>query len=78
MASQRKKHTTTLKSKLRMPGWILTRNASNLLTVPMPILSRVPNLTWAVDVFYEEQDGYTHVVEGMKNYIASFFINPIT
>ena len=48
------------------------------IAVPMPILSRVPNLTWAADVFYEEQDGYTHVGEGMKNYIASFFNNPIT
>ncbi|KAL6321843.1 hypothetical protein AAG906_035542 [Vitis piasezkii] len=44
--------------------------------VPMPLLARILNLTRAVDVIYEEQDGYTHVGKLMKNNIASLFINP--
>ena len=46
--------------------------------VPMPIVTRVLSLTRAADVFYKEQDEYTHVGKAMKNYIMSFFINPIT
>ncbi|KAJ9676225.1 hypothetical protein PVL29_024963 [Vitis rotundifolia] len=45
--------------------------------VPMPILARILNLTRAADVFYEEQDGYTHVGRVMQNNIASCFIDPI-
>ena len=46
--------------------------------VPMPIVTRVLTLTRAADVFYKEQDEYTHVGKVIKNYITSFFINPIT
>ncbi|KAJ9676221.1 hypothetical protein PVL29_024961 [Vitis rotundifolia] len=45
--------------------------------VPMPILALILNLARAADVFYEEQDGYTHVGKVMKNNIASCFIDPI-
>uniref|UniRef100_F6HN25 Valencene synthase n=1 Tax=Vitis vinifera TaxID=29760 RepID=F6HN25_VITVI len=45
--------------------------------VPMPILALILNLARAADVFYEEQDGYTHVGKVMKNNIASCFIDLI-
>ena len=44
----------------------------------MPILDRVLTLTRTADVFYKEQDEYTHVGKAMKGYITSLFINPIT
>ncbi|KAM3744275.1 hypothetical protein ACB098_06G040300 [Castanea mollissima] len=45
--------------------------------VPMPLLMRVLNLTRVVDVFYKEEDSYTHVGKEMKDNVASVFIDPI-
>ena len=45
--------------------------------VPMPILTRVVNLSRVMDVIYKEADGYTHVGKVMKDNIASLFIDPL-
>ncbi|KAM3696452.1 hypothetical protein ACJW31_06G039500 [Castanea mollissima] len=47
------------------------------IVVPMPLLMRVLNLTRVVDVFYKEEDSYTHVGKEMKDNVASVFIDPI-
>ena len=38
---------------------------------PMPLLTRVLNLTRVIDVVYKERDGYTFVGEEMKDNVAS-------
>ncbi|KAL6318338.1 hypothetical protein AAG906_039430 [Vitis piasezkii] len=45
--------------------------------VPMPLLTRVVNLSRVMDVIYKEEDGYTHVGKVMKNNIGSVLIDPI-
>lgn len=60
-------------------GWLdINQEFFKPTVVPMHILTRILNLTRAADVFYKEQDEYTHVGKVMKNYITSLFINPIT
>ncbi|CBI31267.3 unnamed protein product, partial [Vitis vinifera] len=45
--------------------------------VPMPLLTRVVNLSRVMDVIYKEGDGYTHVGKVMKDNIGSVLIDPI-
>ncbi|KAL6316163.1 hypothetical protein AAG906_015993 [Vitis piasezkii] len=45
--------------------------------VSMPLLARILNLTRTADVFYKEQDSYTHVGKVMRDNIASVFINAV-
>nr|ADR74194.1 (E)-beta-caryophyllene synthase [Vitis vinifera] len=45
--------------------------------VPMPLLTRVLNLSRVMDVIYKEGDGYTHVGKVMKDNIGSVLIDPI-
>ncbi|RVW68199.1 Valencene synthase [Vitis vinifera] len=45
--------------------------------VSMPLLARLLNLTRTADVFYKEQDSYTHVGKVMRDNIASVFINAV-
>ena len=60
-------------------GWLdINQEWLKPTAVPMPILDRVLTLTRTADVFYKEQDEYTHVGKAMKGYITSLFINPIT
>ena len=60
-------------------GWLdINQEWLKPTAVPMPILDRVLTLTRTADVFYKEQDEYTHVGKAMKSYITSLFINPIT
>ncbi|KAL6315648.1 hypothetical protein AAG906_004819 [Vitis piasezkii] len=58
-------------------AWMdINQNASNLI-VPMPLLTRVLNLSRVMDVIYKEGDGYTHVGKVMKDNIGSVLIDPI-
>ena len=45
--------------------------------VPMPLLTRVLNLSRVMDVIYKEGDGYTHVGKVMEDNIGSVLIDPI-
>ncbi|KAJ9676261.1 hypothetical protein PVL29_024996 [Vitis rotundifolia] len=45
--------------------------------LPMPLLTRVLNLSLVMDVIYKEGDGYTHVGKVMKDNIESVLIDPI-
>ncbi|XP_040988567.1 (-)-germacrene D synthase-like [Juglans microcarpa x Juglans regia] len=45
--------------------------------VPMAILTRVLNLSRAIDVIYKDGDGYTHVGKEMKAKIESLLLYPV-
>ncbi|KAK3427095.1 hypothetical protein EUGRSUZ_F03400 [Eucalyptus grandis] len=45
--------------------------------VPMPILTRVLNLSRVVDVLYSDGDNYTHSETKLKDYVTSLFVNPL-
>ncbi|KAJ4850830.1 hypothetical protein Tsubulata_047454, partial [Turnera subulata] len=45
--------------------------------VPMPLLTRILNLTRVIDVIYKDEDCYTHVGKVMKNNVASVLIHPV-
>ncbi|KAL3750116.1 hypothetical protein ACJRO7_011144 [Eucalyptus globulus] len=45
--------------------------------VPMPILTRVLNLSRAMDVLYSDGDNYTHSGTKLKGYVTSLFVSPL-
>ncbi|KAJ4827207.1 hypothetical protein Tsubulata_016800 [Turnera subulata] len=45
--------------------------------VPMPLLTRILNLTRVIDVIYKDEDCYTHVGKVMKSNVASVLIHPV-
>nr|GMD80246.1 (-)-germacrene D synthase-like [Ipomoea batatas] len=44
---------------------------------PMPILTRILNLTRALHYIYDDKDAYTHSNTMMKDFITSMLVNPI-
>ena len=46
-------------------------------TVPMPILTRILNLTRVIDVLYKDEDGYTHAEIVLKDFVTSMLIDPV-
>nr|GLL40048.1 (-)-germacrene D synthase-like [Ipomoea trifida] len=44
---------------------------------PMPILTRILNLTRALHYIYDDKDSYTHSNTMMKDFITSMLVNPI-
>nr|GMD52679.1 (-)-germacrene D synthase-like isoform X2 [Ipomoea batatas] len=44
---------------------------------PMPILTRILNLTRALHYIYDDKDSYTHSNTIMKDFITSMLVNPI-
>ncbi|KAK2631020.1 hypothetical protein EUGRSUZ_L03538, partial [Eucalyptus grandis] len=47
------------------------------IAVPMPILTRVLNLSRVIDVLYSDGDNYTHSETKLKDYVTSLFVNPL-
>ncbi|RDY12565.1 putative terpene synthase 2, partial [Mucuna pruriens] len=47
------------------------------ITVPMPFLMRVLNFTRFMDVFYKDEDNFTHAGGIMKTYIKALLIDPV-
>ncbi|KAJ4945401.1 hypothetical protein NE237_014246 [Protea cynaroides] len=47
------------------------------ITVPMPFLMRIVNLTRMMDVIYKHEDGYTNASSVLKEYITLLFIDPL-
>ncbi|KAK7312914.1 hypothetical protein VNO77_37157 [Canavalia gladiata] len=45
--------------------------------VPMPFLMRILNLSRFIDVFYKDQDNYTHSGGIMKTYIKALLVDPV-
>ena len=45
--------------------------------VPMPVLTRILNLSRVMDVVYKDQDGYTNAGIVLKDFIRSMLIDPI-
>jgi hypothetical protein len=45
-------------------------------TVPMPVLTRILNLTRVIDVVYKDEDGYTHAGTVLKDFVASLLVDP--
>ncbi|KAL3736265.1 hypothetical protein ACJRO7_025255, partial [Eucalyptus globulus] len=45
--------------------------------VPMSVLMRILNFSRVVDVLYSDGDNYTHSKTKLKNYVTSFFVNPL-
>ena len=44
--------------------------------VPMPIITRVLNVTRLMNIFYKDEDEFGYVGKRMKDLIASFLIDP--
>jgi hypothetical protein len=47
-------------------------------TVPMPIVTRILNLTRMIDVIYKDEDGYTLAEIVLKDFVASLFVDPVS
>lgn len=45
--------------------------------VPTPILTRVLNLSRAMDVLYSDGDNYTHSGTKLKGYVTTLFVSPL-
>ncbi|KAI6690469.1 hypothetical protein NL676_027297 [Syzygium grande] len=45
--------------------------------IPMPILMRMLNFSWVMDVLYSDGDNYTHSGTKLKDYVTSVFVNPL-
>lgn len=48
-----------------------------LTPTPMPLLMRILNLTWAIEVLYKGKDQYTNSQTETKEYVAVLLVNPI-
>jgi hypothetical protein len=46
-------------------------------TVPMPVVTRILNLTRVIDVVYKDEDGYTHAGIVLKDFVASLLVDPV-
>ncbi|KAE8125664.1 hypothetical protein FH972_020443 [Carpinus fangiana] len=46
--------------------------------VPMPIVTRILNLTRVIDVVYKDEDGYTLAEIVLKDFVAALFVDPVS
>jgi hypothetical protein len=46
-------------------------------TIPMPVVTRILNLTRVMDVIYKDEDGYTHAGIVLKDFVASLLVDPV-
>jgi hypothetical protein len=46
--------------------------------VPMPVVTRILNLTRVIYVVYKDEDGYTLAEIVLKDFVASLFVDPVS
>ncbi|KAB1224296.1 (-)-germacrene D synthase [Morella rubra] len=59
-------------------GWmIINKECLHPTAIPMPLITRILNLTRVLHIVYKDRDGYTDSVTGLKDYVASLLVNPV-
>uniref|UniRef100_F6HMZ2 Valencene synthase n=1 Tax=Vitis vinifera TaxID=29760 RepID=F6HMZ2_VITVI len=72
-----KSHTREFHNQIVNVWMDINQECLKPTAVPMPLLTRVLNLSRVMDVIYKEGDGYTHVGKVMEDNIGSVLIDPI-